>query len=63
MKKTMKDPIHVRARLVATRGFEILLDTGTGPKAHWLPKDSVIDNHDGTFTMEKWLAYERGIDA
>jgi hypothetical protein len=60
MKKTFQEPVHVRASIVATRGFETLLDAG-GPQAHWLPTSEIHDNGDGTFTMERWLAFERGI--
>lgn len=62
MKKVMKDPVHVRGTRVARRGFEILIDTGDKSKAHWVPEREVIDNQDGTFTMDRWLAFERGIE-
>ena len=31
-----------------------------GKKTEWVPKGQVEDNHDGTFTMPRWLAQEKG---
>jgi hypothetical protein len=32
-----------------------------GPEDIWLSKAWVENNHDGTFTMPRWLAVERGL--
>ena len=31
-----------------------------GTKTEWVPKSQVEQNPDGTFTMPKWLAQEKG---
>ncbi len=31
-----------------------------GSKAEWVPKSQCEDNGDGTFTMPRWLAKEKG---
>jgi len=31
-----------------------------GSRTEWVPKQYVEDNRDGTFTMEEWIAKEKG---
>jgi hypothetical protein len=31
-----------------------------GARTEWVPKQYVEDNGDGTFTMEEWIAREKG---
>jgi hypothetical protein len=31
-----------------------------GARTEWVPKQYVEDNRDGTFTMEEWIAKEKG---
>jgi hypothetical protein len=59
MKHTLK-LYDFEAKAVRETPTAILLDFGA-EKPVWLPKSQVEDNNDGTFTLPKHTAIEKGI--
>lgn len=52
--------IDIDATLVHETAKAYLLDVG-GPNNIWVPKEPVENNGDGTFTMPRRLAEEKGL--
>jgi len=54
----MKELVDIEAKI---RGeTEKAYKLWDGIKLEWVPKSQVEDNGDGTFTMPRWLAEEKG---
>ncbi|CAB4122438.1 hypothetical protein UFOVP36_48 [uncultured Caudovirales phage] len=60
MSRYRADLFDLKAKVVHETPTAYKLAYG-GPEDIWLPKSLVENNRDGTLTMPRWLAVERGL--